>query len=52
MKHLYVLLAIVASIMTGCIIVPDRGGYYGPYYYHDGYYQHHHGWRGRDYDDR
>jgi|GEM_PF-2498432 hypothetical protein len=34
--------ALLASSLSGCVVVPERG-YYGPphgYYYHGGYYDH------------
>ncbi|HEX7640578.1 MAG TPA: hypothetical protein VF472_00050 [Burkholderiaceae bacterium] len=35
---------VLASSLSGCIVVPERGYYYGPpgYYYHGGYYDHDH----------
>ena len=34
-------IAVIASSLSGCIVVPARG-YYGPGYYHGGYYDHDH----------
>lgn len=61
MKKFSVLVAIVAVIMTGCIIVPvgDHRGYYGHHYdrgysdrYRDGYYDSHRDWSGHGYYGR
>jgi hypothetical protein len=35
--------AVFASSLSGCVVVPAHGGYYGPGYYHGGY-EHEHRW--------
>ena len=34
--------AVLASSLGGCVVVPAHGYYYGPGYYHGGYYDHDH----------